>query len=319
MGQDFGRRQAPGDWIDVGHGYESADDLLRDLDGRRGAEARAFATGYWMAIHEAGEVCLSGPELLEHLRADAGSPRELTGLGYVMAVRDGTPRMGRATESARPRDAARQVRAWLERRPAGAIEPALAAVQMALAGMPARTRPAGVVGWIGAQSALAKATTALAAALAVIVVTQHVAVGNAAARRADRDLAVSRQAEYMTTMLLEQRRYEKDSIINLADPAESESYARRWDRARMAALGSVDALGALDLTSEDRASLGVIRTDLQQYTRGYQELMAQIRSGQVRTPEEANRLLESAKPAAHRAEANGMLLATRALGRLRMR
>jgi methyl-accepting chemotaxis protein len=185
--------------------------------------------------------------------------------------------------------------------------------------MPSGARPTGVTGWIAAQSSAAKAAAALAVALAAVVVAQHVAAGQDAVRRADRDLAVSRQAEYMTTMLLEQRRYEKDSIINVADPVQSESYARQWDLARMAALGSVDALGSLDLTNEDRASLGVIRADLQQYIQGYQRLLAQIRSGQVHTPEEANRLLESAKPAAHRAEANGMLLATRALGRLRMR
>ena len=319
MEQGFGRRPASGVSVDDGPGYESADDLLRDLDGGRGAEARAIAMGYWMAIHEAGEVCLSAPELLEHLRAETGSPRELTGLGYVMAIRDGTPWSGRAAVPARARDAARQVRAWLERRPASAIEPALAAVQMALAGMPARARRTGLVGWIAAQSALAKSASALAAALAGVVLAQQVSAGHAAMRRADQDLALSRQAEYMTAMLLEQRRFEKDSILNVADPTQSESYVRRWDQARMATLGSVDALGALDLTSEDRASLRAIRADLQQYTQGYLALLARMRSGQVRTPEEANRLLAGAKPAAHRAEATGLLLATRALGRLRTR
>ena len=151
------------------------------------------------------------------------------------------------------------------------------------------------------------------------MLAQQVSAGHAAMRRADQDLALSRQAEYMTAMLLEQRRFEKDSILNVADPTQSESYVRRWDQARMATLGSVDALGALDLTSEDRASLRAIRADLQQYTQGYLALLARMRSGQVRTPEEANRLLAGAKPAAHRAEATGLLLATRALGRLRTR
>jgi len=140
--------------------------------------------------------------------------------------------------------------------------------------------------------------------------------GGAESREVARDLAISRQAQYMTAMLLEQRRYEKDSILNIADQAQSEAYATRWDKARIATLGSLQRLGAVDLVAEDRESLAALRSDFDRYDQGYLKLLAEMRNGQVRTPADANRLLEDYKPAAHRAEVNGVLLATRALNRL---
>ena len=116
-------------------------------------------------------------------------------------------------------------------------------------------------------------------------------------------------------MLLEQRRYEKDSIINMDNPTESAAYARLWDKAHAEMHVSIDSLGSADLATEDRQSLSAIRADFSTYERGYLNLLAQIRDGQVRTPQDANRVLASYKPAAHRLEANGILMSMRALQR----
>ena len=309
--------------------YQSADELLKDLEGGAGTEARAMATGYWMAIHDADAGCLTATELLKYLQSARGSVAELTGLGYVQAVCDcsepGATRRaldeGPDGEAVARREAAR-VKAWLERRPATVMEPALTAVQLALAGSthrPAAAAPATMLGSIGIQSRTAKSMAVVAAAFSMLVVVQQVSASRASAQAAASDLAVGRQAEYMTAMLLEQRRYEKDSIINMSDPTETEAYARRWEKARVAMQGSIDALGSANLAVEDRQSLTAIRTDSRTYEQGYMELLAKIREGRVRSPEDANRLLEDYKPAAHRAEANGVLLATRAMQRLRLR
>lgn len=314
--------------------YGSADELLDDLGADAGTEARALATGYWMAIHDSDSGCLSASELLKYLQAETGSVPELMGLGYVQAIHDCTQADGRVRvpggtpeQAGLARLEAMRVRTWLESRPHGVMQPALTAVQLALGepvaavvrGAPAPVRAAGVVGWVSAQSVVAKGMTAVAAALAMVVAAQHVASAHDAERSAARDLAVGRQAQYMTAMLLEQRRYEKDSIINMDDPMESEAYARLWDKARVAMQGSIDSLGSADLPVEDRQSLSAIRADFRTYEQGYLNLLAQIRDGQVRTPQDANRVLENYKPAAHRAEANGILMSTRALQRQHLR
>lgn len=313
---------------DGARAYQSADELLKDLGGGTGPEARAMAMGYWMAIHDADAGCLTATELLKYLQSEKGSVAELTGLGYVQAICDcsapGETRRafdeGPDGEAGARREAAR-VKAWLERRPATVMEPALTAVQLALAGAAHRptAAPATFLGSIGIQSRTAKSMAVVAAAFSMLVVVQQVSASRASAQAAASDLAVGRQAEYLTAMLLEQRRYEKDSIINMSDPIETEAYARQWEKARVAMQGSIDALGSANLAVEDRQSLTAIRTDSRTYEQGYMELLAKIREGQVRSPEDANRLLEDYKPAAHRAEANGVLLATRAMQRLRLR
>jgi methyl-accepting chemotaxis protein len=204
------------------------------------------------------------------------------------------------------------------------MQPALTAVQLALAGSPlpdpvrrpAARAPASVFGAIRAQSWPAKGMAVAALALVFVVGVQQVSTARAAERAAAFDLAVGRQAEYMTAMLLEQRRYEKDSILNMSDPAEIEAYANQWEKARVAMQTSLDTLGAANLADEDRQSLTAIRDDSRTYEQGYLQVLAQMRQGHVRSPQEANRMLEAYKPAAHRAEVNGVLLATRAMQRL---
>jgi hypothetical protein len=315
-----------------GRTYLSADALLKDLGGGAGPEARAMATGYWMAIHDAESGCLTSTELLNYLQSETGSVAELTGLGYVRAVCDCTGpgengRMadpGPEADAMARRDAAR-VKAWLEGRSATVMQPALTAVQLALADVasgspshrPTRAAAGNTPSWLGIPPRTAKGMGAAAFALALLLVGQQVSASRAAAREAATDLAVGQQAEYMTAMLLEQRRYEKDSIINMSNPAVIEAYARQWERARAAMEGSLQALGSANLATEDRQSLTAIRTDSQTYEQGYLDLLTKMREGRVRSPDDANRLLEDFKPAAHRAEANGVLLATRAMQRLR--
>jgi hypothetical protein len=302
-------------------GYASPDVLLMDLGGAGGDDAFALATGYAMAIHDADADCLSASKLLAYLRCRGGSVEELTGVGYVMAVRDGMessaqarPAAGAAAFRSRMRRDARIVRDWLEQHPLGFQQPAIVAVHLALAGVaPASAhRPRAALRWIRDQSLLTKGLAMAVVALAVVAGLPHEPARVPGAR----DVAVGQEAERLTTLLLQQRRYEKDSIINVADPAESGAYVRKWQEARVALLGDLDALSSLDLDDEDRQSIGQIRGDLQFYEQGYLQLLALMQSGRIRTPQDANRLLDKYKPAAHRVEANGVRIAARALGRL---
>jgi hypothetical protein len=327
MDQQTERDAPQGRPVETRFDYASPDVLMRDMGGANGEDARALATGYMMAIHDADADCLSASTLLGYLRCQGGSAKELTGLGYVMAVRDSMQSMAPAgqfpfatADRSRMRGDARIVKDWLERHPLGFLQPAIAAVHLALADViPAAVRrprlfPVLLAGlsWARKQSILTKGLATVAVAIAVLFALHR----EPPEGHGWQDLAVGRSAENITTLLLEQRRYEKDSIINVADPAESQAYARKWEDARVALLGNLDALASLDLDDEDRQSIGQIRGDLQLYDQGYVHLLTQMRSGQIHTPQDANRLLDSYKSAAHRAEANGVRIAARALGRL---
>ena len=251
----------------------------------------------------------------------------------VKAVRDCMEPAGGADARERPscelermRSDAVHVRSWLERRPGSVIQPAIALVQLALWGpahaVSARARvvrgPLAISRWLGSLSGAAKGLAAVAVALAVVVALQPVPRSDNESRIARVDLIVSRDADNVMAMLLEQRRYEKDSILNLSDPVQSEAYAQKWKEARLALMSSLDAMGSLDLADEDRQSLAQMRDDLHFYELGYLQLLSQMQRGQVRTPQDANRLLEEYKPAAHRVEANGVRIAARALRRAQL-
>jgi hypothetical protein len=314
-------------------GYRSSDELLADLRGANGDEARAVATGYMMAIRDADADCMQATTLRQYLRGDSGGAMALAGMGYVMAVRDcmapaANPGAAGSAAAGRMRRDAARVRAWLERQPLGVIQPAIASVHIALATAPApaqapaspRSGVAGLRDGFLAQSPLAKGAAALAAGLALALGLQLVPVAGPDRRLAvEHDVELSRHAADLTAMLLEQRRYEKDSIINVTDAPRSEAYARKWDEARVALGKTIDTLGRYDLDAADRQSLQEIRQDFNQYEQGYLQLLAQMQSGRVRTPQDANRVLASYKSAAHRIEQNGFEIAARALRRLNTR
>ena len=323
------------DRMQVGPGgpYTSPDALLRDADGHNGPEARAIATGYTMALRDAEADCLSAATLLGYLRCEAGSELHLRGLGYVMAVRDSMAWAGgararapSACDAAGTRSDAIRVRTWLEQQPESVIQPAIASVQVALsASRPAASAcasllraPAQAFQWLGAWLRPSRALAVLALGLAFVMVLRP-AVSDDEARRTRQDFMASRQADNLMTMLLQQRRYEKDSILTLSDPDRSGAYAQKWKDTRIALMEAVDVLGSLDLPEEDRRSLAQIRSDLGSYEQGYLQLLSQMREGRVRTPQDANKVLADYKPAAHRVEANGILIAARALRRAQLR
>ena len=134
-----------------------------------------------------------------------------------------------------------------------------------------------------------------------------------------RDLEVTRDAANIATMMLEQRRFEKDSIINVADRQESDGYARKWEAARASLSANIDRLGKVDLDPSDHDALVEIKRDFGQYESGYLQLLAQMQSGQIRTAQDANRMFSGYKPAAHRVERDGTEIASRALARLQLR
>jgi methyl-accepting chemotaxis protein len=84
------------------------------------------------------------------------------------------------------------------------------------------------------------------------------------------------------------RRYEKDLFLNIGDAAKEEQYARDWqDQHERLAARIADAAKAASLP-EEKAALQTMKTELDAYTAGFQNVRAQIRSGAIKTPQEAN-------------------------------
>jgi hypothetical protein len=263
-------------------GFVGSRDLLNDLDGGNGPTLHAVAVGYVMAQYDAmAQEAAIGPATLEQV---------------VHHVRD-----------------------WLAAHPELADRPAAGSIRAALRSLPQndgadragqRRRPSrrNVAVRRGA-AALLLCAASLAAGWGLESVfgeqTDH----------ALRAVEVAEQAARISSLLLEERRYEKDLFINIGDRDRLEAYSRKWRRAHAGLAAALASARALELADEDREALREIDADLRAYVRGYEAVLAQIREGRIRTAQQANEAIARYKDAAHRIEAASNAIYERATQR----
>jgi methyl-accepting chemotaxis protein len=123
------------------------------------------------------------------------------------------------------------------------------------------------------------------------------------------DMGLAQRASSVERLVLNERRFEKDMFINLADTEKFTAYRRQWDAAKAALITELAAAGKLAVTADDNRNLVALRQDLDVYTEGFEKISVRIRSGQIKTTQEANSQLSAYKEAVH-----GMEKASEALG-----
>jgi len=124
----------------------------------------------------------------------------------------------------------------------------------------------------------------------------------ATAKVMERELQLTQLAIRLRAEALQLRRFEKDTLINIDQPAKLQSYVEKWEtalratkqaRSNTAELASGGALVAL------RALQGELET----YADGFRSTVADIHSGTLQTTAQANDALGKHKQAIHAAEA----------------
>lgn len=130
------------------------------------------------------------------------------------------------------------------------------------------------------------------------------------------DLLLSRQAAEIRTLLLEERRYEKDAFINIKDHERGAAYAQKWYESRVALLNTLSRTGELPLSEPDRQAVRNLAADFRLYALGFEQVLSMIRSGRVRSAPEANEQFERYKDAVHRIEAGCAEIQARAQRRI---
>jgi methyl-accepting chemotaxis protein len=116
------------------------------------------------------------------------------------------------------------------------------------------------------------------------------------------DVRLAQRAANIDILVLNERRYEKDAFINLADAAKFSSYRQKWDTARTALLEETTAAGRLDLDDTDQRSLRQIQSSYHEYAGGFNHTIEMIRSGQIKNTQEANAEFTRYKDAVHETE-----------------
>jgi methyl-accepting chemotaxis protein len=123
------------------------------------------------------------------------------------------------------------------------------------------------------------------------------------------DMRLAQRAASVERLVLNERRFEKDMFINLADNQKYTTYRNQWDAAKLALITELAAAGKLALTPDDERNLAALRQGLDAYSEGIEKVSVRIRAGQIKTTQEANGELGVFKEAVH-----GMENASEALG-----
>jgi methyl-accepting chemotaxis protein len=170
---------------------------------------------------------------------------------------------------------------------------------------------------IGARLAIAFATVLLLLVLAVFSGISGLGTMFRAAESAiGLDVALANHAAQIGRLVVNERRYEKDMILNLEHPENIGDYRKQWDAANQALEQEVKAASELELAAEDREALEQIRKAHGVYTAGLASVSGRI-FDTLNTAEEVNTAMEEYKGAVHDLEATSEELNARALAKVK--
>jgi hypothetical protein len=279
-----------------GMDFSDADRLMAAAEGAHGETARALALGYLMAIRDAQADVYRWADLDRDL--EDGS-RQWVAVGFMMGVRDdiggafglSADGRGRAPEALLrwAREVRRRLRPRSGTRHAGAYD-ALAEGLLEIAGrrVPHSSRR---LARISPRAALAALAAALAFTLPPLV-----------QREPNSAVPLYQRASDIETLMLEERRFEKDTFLNVGDPVKAEAYQLRWEQTKSLMRSAIAEARALPLDDSQRAALSDIEQDFEHYASGYERIAGLIRQGVIRTAQDANEHLLVYKASAHRVE-----------------
>ncbi|MBL0729346.1 methyl-accepting chemotaxis protein [Piscinibacter sp. HJYY11] len=161
---------------------------------------------------------------------------------------------------------------------------------------------------------LASVLVALAAVVGAGLWGLH-AVSNASQRALAQDVQLAQQALEIQTLVLLERRYEKDSFITLADEGRREEYVKKWNATRARMLEALAKVRKLELDAEDAKDVEAMGKFFERYAAGFEATMAMARKGELASTQAANTELGKYKEAVHGMESTSDHLNERAAQR----
>ncbi len=113
----------------------------------------------------------------------------------------------------------------------------------------------------------------------------------------EEEVRIAGHAAEIRALVLLERRYEKDSFINLAQPDALAAYAQKWQATRDQLSTTLATLGQHTLAADDRKALDDMVRGLADYAKGFEAALAGIRDGQLKTAQDANTAMGAVKDA----------------------
>ena len=131
----------------------------------------------------------------------------------------------------------------------------------------------------------------------------------------EHDVALAQRAADLEVLVLQERRFEKDAFINLADADKRNGYVAKWKDAGAKLQADLVSTQVLPLPAQDREELAQAAEHFKAYAAGFDSVVSAIQGGQIATTQEANAAMGRFKASVHGMEKTVDSLNTRAIER----
>jgi methyl-accepting chemotaxis protein len=98
------------------------------------------------------------------------------------------------------------------------------------------------------------------------------------------------------------RRYEKDLFLNIDDAGKMEGYKKQWSAALEHFRQRGEGMLKLMDSQKDKDAIATINKNISMYAEGFDKVYEKIKSGEIKTPQEANKAIAAYKEATHQSE-----------------
>jgi methyl-accepting chemotaxis protein len=132
----------------------------------------------------------------------------------------------------------------------------------------------------------------------VVAVTGQWALSTSAdtaSRILDVDFGINTRANDAHIAVLDLRRFEKDLFINIGNKDAEKSYLEKWHASKAAFEEHLVAIEKLPITPETRDAIRSMRSDVAEYTNGFQSVNRRIEAGELKSAAEANKEIAPVK------------------------
>src|ERR1700687_2876612 len=116
------------------------------------------------------------------------------------------------------------------------------------------------------------------------------------------DAKIAEHAAATQIHVLELRRFEKDLLLNCLDARKVADYEEKYKTNHANLVNHLDVLRQLVDTDQNKERVNLMTADLKTYIAAMTGLIAKIKAGEIKTPQEGNKIITEYKDAIHHLE-----------------
>ncbi len=131
----------------------------------------------------------------------------------------------------------------------------------------------------------------------------------------EQDVALAQHAADLQILVLQERRFEKDAFINLADADKRDGYVKKWKDAGTRLTGVLGDIAKLRLPAQEQETVAKIGDSFKAYAAGFETVVVAIQGGQIASTQDANTAMGKHKEAVHGMEKSVDAINERAIQR----